>query len=71
MWIHRKISHKLQEIVQSFPVVVVTGARQVGKTSLLSHIFPQWKLVSLDHPSVASFANDNPEQFLILVDYPD
>lgn len=64
MWIDRRISHKLHEIIQSFPVVVITGARQVGKTSLLSHMFPQWKLISLDHPSVASFANENPEQFL-------
>ena len=64
MWINRRISNKLKEITQSFPVVVVTGARQVGKTSLLAHVFPQWKLISLDYPSLASFANDNPEQFL-------
>ncbi|MBI2027200.1 MAG: ATP-binding protein [Deltaproteobacteria bacterium] len=64
MWIHREISNKLREIVRSFPAVVITGARQVGKTSLITHLFPQWKALSLDHPSLASLANDNPEQFL-------
>jgi len=37
MWIHRQIWDILQEAFGHFPVVVLTGARQAGKTSLVRH----------------------------------
>lgn len=34
-------STRLTRLTENFPVVVVSGARQVGKTTLLKHLFPQ------------------------------
>lgn len=46
------------------PVVVVTGARQVGKTTLLQNLFPDYNYVTLDVPSSAQMASENPDLFL-------
>ncbi len=47
----------------TFPVVVLTGARQVGKTTLLRHCFPDHTYLSLDLPSVAEMAERDPDAF--------
>ena len=50
---------------QHFPVVVVTGARQVGKTTLLRECSePDRKYVSLDDPFLLKNAKEDPELFL-------
>src|SRR5690606_23433586 len=46
------------------PAVVLTGARQAGKTTLLRGLFPEYHWVSLDLPSVAEQADSDPERFL-------
>jgi hypothetical protein len=46
-----------------FPVLVVTGARQVGKTSLLRRAFPDHAYVSLEVPSVADLAEHDSAAF--------
>ena len=51
MWIHREIEDLLMRRAGQRPVVVLTGARQTGKTSLVKHLFPNYELVSLDLPS--------------------
>ncbi|GAB6088479.1 ATP-binding protein [Spirochaeta dissipatitropha] len=48
---------------QQFPVVVLTGARQTGKTTLLRDCFPDYSYVSLDLPSLAAQAEEDPELF--------
>lgn len=47
-----------------FPAVVMTGARQAGKTTLLRMAFPEHDYVSLDLPAVANQAERNPDTFL-------
>src|SRR3990172_1944250 len=64
MWIEREISNELQNIVQTFPALVLTGPRQVGKTSLLEHLFPQYTYVSLDVGLNAEAAETRPHDFL-------
>jgi predicted AAA+ superfamily ATPase len=44
--------------------VVLTGARQTGKTSTLMRLFPQHQFVSLDLPTEAEQAEKEPEAFL-------
>jgi predicted AAA+ superfamily ATPase len=39
MYIERLLSEKLKTLVQHFPAVAVTGARQVGKSTLVEHLF--------------------------------
>lgn len=46
------------------PVVVLTGARQTGKTSTLRRLFPDHGFVTLDLPSEAEQAEREPATFL-------
>jgi hypothetical protein len=45
-------------------VVVLTGARQTGKTSTLLRLFPKHAFISLDLPSEAQQAEHEPDSFL-------
>jgi len=64
MWISREFSGFVESVSQKFPVVVLTGARQSGKTALLQRLFPNHRYVSLDVPSVAALAEKDPASFL-------
>jgi uncharacterized protein len=46
------------------PILVLTGSRQVGKTSLLKHVAPHASFVSLDLPRNSEEAEEAGEQFL-------
>ena len=63
MWIERDIQDLLVRRSQQRPVVVLTGARQTGKTSLVKTLFPHHELVSLDLPSEAELAERDPRAF--------
>ena len=56
MWINRHISDVIRKAFAQFPVIVLTGARQSGKTSLVRHLFPEVNYVSFDIPQVAEAA---------------
>lgn len=64
MFISREIFNELQESCQSFPVVSITGPRQSGKTTLLQHVFPDKKYVSLEDPDIRQMATSDPRSFL-------
>ncbi len=64
MWINRKYESTFRKLYEQFPIVIVTGARQVGKTSLVRKIFPDYAYVSLDLPGKAEQAENNPSDFL-------
>ena len=64
MWIPRSIEPILHARVETRPVVVLTGARQTGKTSLVRRLFPDFNYVSLDLPSEAEQAEHEPVRFL-------
>ncbi len=64
MYIHRQICTKIERLATEFPCVVLTGARQVGKTTLLRRLFPAHRFVSLDLPSMAEQADNDPSVFL-------
>src|ERR1700724_3122115 len=63
MWIPRDIEPRLQRSARTRPVVVLTGARQTGKTSTLRRLFPDHKFVSLDLPTEAEQAEKEPRGF--------
>jgi hypothetical protein len=54
----------LRAALAQFPVVVLTGARQVGKTTLARWLLPEADYVSLDDPARAEQARLTPSQFL-------
>lgn len=64
MWISRDIEARLRRSARSRPVILLTGARQTGKTSTLRRLFPRHEFVSLDLPSEAEQAEKEPEAFL-------
>ena len=70
MWIPRDAEELTKDLGSQFPVVFVTGARQVGKTSLLTHLFPDCDYVTLDDPAKASEAMNAPMDFLKSLEQP-
>jgi predicted AAA+ superfamily ATPase len=64
MWIQRDIEPRLQRLARTRPVIVLTGARQTGKTSTLLRLFPHHGFVSLDLPTEAEQAEKEPHNFL-------
>jgi len=64
MYFPRTISEKLIRLSQFFSSVIISGARQTGKTTLLKKTFPEYNYVSLDLPSIAEQAENNPSEFL-------
>ena len=64
VWITRESEPRLQRSARTRPVVVLTGARQTGKTSTLLRLFTNHRFVSLDLPSEAEQAEKEPRAFL-------
>lgn len=60
----RALSHRLQELATYFSVVVLSGARQVGKSTLLTHAFPDWQIVTFDPAKDVGNARQDPDLFL-------
>jgi len=63
-WIEREIQGELRRLVDTFPVVVLVGPRQVGKTSVAERALPGFGSVSLDLASLADLADRSPQTFL-------
>ena len=64
MWIPRDVEGRLRRSARTRPVLVLTGARQTGKTSTLRRLFPGHGFVSLDLPTEAAQAEQEPAAFL-------
>src|SRR6202140_3226883 len=64
MWIPRAVEPRLQRSAKTRPVVVLTGARQTGKTSTFRRLFPKHAFVSLDLPAEAKQHEKEPVPFL-------
>lgn len=64
MYRARLLSKRLQKLAEAFPAVVVSGARQVGKTTLLRHVFPDHDYVVFDASLDQEDARREPDLFL-------
>ena len=65
MYYQRTIEKTLDSINNTFPVLLLTGPRQVGKTTVLTKMAQNNRtIVSLDNPSIRAVAKNEPELFL-------
>jgi len=64
MYIERNIQTYLKKSQNDYPSITVYGARQVGKSTMLKHVFKDFKYVSLDNLEDRDLANTNPKLFL-------
>lgn len=64
MYLHRDQEDKLKRLAQHFKTVLVVGARQVGKSTLLSHCFPTLQHITFDGLTDDYGAKADPTLFL-------
>jgi hypothetical protein len=60
----RALDPCLRKALDQFPAVLLSGARQAGKTALCRHVWPHADYVSLDIPSEAVAAQTDSDSFL-------
>jgi len=63
-YLHRKLEKPLKEALEQFPVVLITGPRQAGKSTLLQHCLSGYNYVSLDDLLIRQLAESDPALFL-------
>jgi len=66
----RWVAERIRQAVSFSPVIVLTGARQTGKSTLLQHEAPfdKWRLINLDDIDSLSMAKERPEELLAISD---
>ena len=61
--INRNQIKKIKDLLVNFPCVVLLGARQVGKSTILKQVFPKAKIYDLEKESDFNRIDRNPELF--------
>ncbi len=69
-YIHRHIEEKVKEAQSMFKAILVTGARQVGKSTLLKHVSPDLPYLTFDDPMLLNQAKMEPGLFFRNHSYP-
>ena len=63
-FVKRSAGAAVERAFREFPVVVVTGPRQSGKTTLLRRMYPKLRYASMDAPDLRAAALEDPRGFL-------
>jgi len=63
MYYQRHIQSVVERIANRKPVIVLTGARQVGKSTMLKETYGGINYVALNRPLVRESAKENPSLF--------
>ncbi len=63
MYYKRTISKTIQKASETFPVVLLTGPRQVGKTTVFEHTQDERTSISLDDVNIRNLARTDPALF--------
>jgi len=70
MIIERSIRHEFKKLMDSYPVVTITGPRQAGKTTLARMEYPSYRYCNLENPEIRRLAADDPNAFSHEFKYP-
>jgi predicted AAA+ superfamily ATPase len=62
--IARQLEAPIRAMQSKFPILLVTGPRQAGKTTLLREMFKDYKYVNLEYVANREHASENPVGFL-------
>jgi uncharacterized protein len=62
-YLTRLYSDRLHYLLRSFPALLLTGARQCGKSTLARHALPDWTHLDLERPADMSMLTADPEGF--------
>lgn len=63
-YVHRIISAQIEEAHKFYPVIVVTGPRQSGKSTLCRHLYPEYNYVNLEHIVTRAAALADPAGYI-------
>ena len=64
-YINRAITNKIVERANTSKCLLLTGARQVGKSTLLKHEFPKYNRVTFDDKMTRLQAKEEPKLFFL------
>ena len=64
MWIDRLLKERVEKACATRPALLLGGARQTGKSSLLRRMLPDAEYVTLDRVALAAEAEESPNRFL-------
>lgn len=69
-YIERNIEDIIKKSSKTFKSVLVTGARQTGKSTLIKHLFPEVRMISFDDLFIEEQAKNNPDMFMMMNEPP-
>lgn len=64
VFLPRTLAGPIKSAIKHYPVIMLTGPRQSGKSTLLKKLFPDYTYVNLDNISVRENALSDPELFI-------
>ena len=62
--LQRTLSAKIPSLIRSFPVLILSGPRQSGKTTLVRSLFPEHAYINLENLDDRMAAEEDPVRFL-------
>ncbi|MDR1695329.1 MAG: ATP-binding protein [Endomicrobium sp.] len=63
-YIKRQIEKVILKACKYSPVIVVTGPRQSGKSTMLTHLFPKYNYITFDSSDLRMSAKNDPQMFI-------
>lgn len=67
--LRRNLYHRVELLLQNFPVVAIVGTRQCGKTMLSKQIRPDWQYIDMENPRDYDRVSSDP--LLFFEQHPD
>ena len=65
-YIRRSIEEIALKSYKTFKCILITGARQTGKSTMIKRLFSDKKYISFDDPFIEEQAKENPYTFMML-----